>query len=397
MGANCYPIDMDKPNPDWDPAAPQDVPARIAQLNDVRRACPVAYTNTAGGYYAVMKHADIVAATRDAETFSNAGGSRYAKPMPPLEYDPPNHAAYRAMLQPFFAPARVRVIEQKVRAAAKQLLAPLLANGGGDFATDYSYPLPVFGLCALLDIPASRWPEIKQAAEHSLLRDSDDPAERAIADEGHETMLGFARDLIADRRAHPREPSDDITAALIAARENGEPLDDDFMARTLRILFSAGHNSTTSAIGNALLYLANNQTDQERMRADPELMPTAIEEFLRLDTPVQEMPRWATKPVAIAGRDIPQGARLGMFWASGNRDEDVFENAESCILERKPNRHLAFGHGIHTCLGAPMARMELRVALEELFQATTRFTLSGEAERARYHRMGVISLPLALT
>ncbi len=383
--------------PDWDPTAPKDVPTRIAQMNDTRATCPVAHMNRNGGSYALLRYDDLTAAARDPETFSNAGAPRYDKPLPPLEYDPPAHPAYRALLQGFFTPPRVRALEPRVRESAIDLLQPLLANGGGDFAKLYSYPLPVLGLCALLNVPAQDWSDIKAWAEHTLLQDSDDPAERAFAGASHERILVYARALLAERRTNPRPPEDDIASALIAARIDGEPLDDEFMALTLRILISAGHNSTTSAIGNSILHLARNLEDQDKLRADPELIPLAVEEFLRLETPVQEMPRWTTKPVSIAGREIPAGARIAMFWASGNRDEAAFPDTERCILDRRPNRHLAFGHGIHTCLGAPMARMEIRVALEELLARTTRFEIAGDVQRAEFHRMGVVALPLKLT
>jgi cytochrome P450 len=388
---------MNELAPDWDPAEPRGVPARIKQMAEMRAKCPVAYTRRSGGYYALLKYDDIVAAAREPDSFSNAGASRYENPLPPLEYDPPDHGVYRRILQPFFAPPRIRALETRVRASAIALLEPLLEAGGGDFAESYSYPLPVLGLCALLGIPGSDWSDIKAWSEHTLLRDSDNPAERARADSGHERILVYARALIAERRANPLPPEDDVASALIAARPNGEQFDDDFIARALRILISAGHNSTTSAIGNSLLHLAQNQEDQARLRADASLIPTAVEEFLRCDTPVQEMPRWTTKDVVIRSRAVPQGARIGMFWASGNRDEDAFENAQRCIVERRPNRHLAFGSGIHTCLGAPMARMEIRVALEEMLARTARFEIAGEVVRAEFHRMGVVALPLRLT
>ena len=162
------------------------------------------------------------------------------------------------------------------------------------------------------------------------------------------------------------------------------------------IFISAGHNSTTSALGNALLYLAQNPIAQERLRGDPALIPAAVEEILRWETPVQEMPRWAVREIEIGGRTIGAGERLALFWASANRDEAAFPNADECVLDRKPNRHVAFGQGIHTCLGAPMARMELRVALEEILARTRAFAPAGEPMRARFHRMGVTALPARL-
>jgi cytochrome P450 len=379
---------------DWDPGARQSAPERMAQMDETRRRCPVAFSDRNGGSYDVMKYEDLTRIALDPQTFCNSGQPRYSRPLPPLEYDPPEHTAYRALLQRFFAPPRIRVLEPIVREAARTLLAPLLANGGGDFASDFSYPLPVFGLCALLGIPSGDWNEIKAWSEHTLHADSSNPEERKLAVAGHERILDYARAIIADRRANPRSPEDDITSALLAARIDERPLDDDLMAHTLRIFISAGHNSTTSAIGNCLLYLAQNPADQQRLREEPARIAPAVEEVLRLDTPVQEMPRWTTREVEVRGRRLPAGARIGMFWASGNRDEEVFPNAGTYDIDRKPNRHLTFGHGVHMCIGAPMARMEIRVALEELLAGAKSFVIAGVVERPPFHRMGVVALPL---
>ena len=381
---------------EWDPTQPETVPERFAQLNETRDRCPVAWNNRHGGEWSLLRYDDIVATALDPETFSNAGASRYAKPLPPLEFDPPEHGNYRRLVAGFFTPKRIQALEVRVRQTAIDLIEPLVAHGGGDLAKDLSYPLPALGLCALLDIPGRRWADIKLWSENTLLRDSDDPAEQALADAGHERILEFGLEMIADRRAHPRDPDEDITAALMAARVDGEAFDDEFIARALRIFISAGHNSTTSALGNALLFLAENPDAQSLLRAEPARIPKAVEEILRWETPVQEMPRWALKDVEIRGRQIKAGERIALFFAAGNRDQEAFPDADTCILDRTPNRHVAFGQGIHTCLGAPMARMEIRVTLELLLARTRSFRLASEATRARFHRMGVTALPVVI-
>lgn len=383
-------------HPDWDPTIEQDVPARYAQMADQRARCPMARAGRHGGQWDVLRYADVVEAAGDAERFSNGLQSRYAKPMPPLEYDPPEHRDYRRMLAVFFTPKRMAMLEPIVRQNARDLLAPMVAAGRGDLAQGYSYPLPALGLCALLNIDGNSWGEIKEWSEHTLLKDSDNLDEQAIADAGHERIIEYAHTMIADRRANPRHPEEDIAAALLAARVGGEAMDDDTIARTLRILISAGHNSTTSAIGNMILHLAENPEDQALLRSDLSRIPAAAEEILRADTPVQEMPRVATRDTTLGGCPVKAGDRLGMFWAAANRDPEAFPEPDRIILDRKPNRHVAFGHGIHTCLGAPMARMEMRVAIEELFALTSHFALEAPAKRARFHRMGVVNLPLVL-
>ena len=382
--------------PDWNPAQPMDVEQRLAQMKTTRETCPVAWASRHGGQWDVLRYDDIVAVTSNPDGFSNCLRTRYDKALPPLEYDPPEHRDFRRLLAVFFSPKRLAALEPRIRAAARRLLAPFLDRGEGDLAQGYSYPLPVIGLCALMDIDEAHVADIKTWSETTFLMDSEEAGHRAIAVEAHERIITFALDMIEDRRRHPRSPEEDVTAAILSARPNGKPLDDDTIARTLRLLISAGHNSTTSAIGNFILHLAENPEDQDRLRRSPDLLPAAVDEMLRLDTPVQEMPRFAKSDAVVGGREIAAGERLGMFWASGNRDPDAFPDPDRFSLERRPNRHLAFGNGIHTCIGAPMARLEMRIAVEELFAATRRFELAGEPERASFHRMGVTSLPVRL-
>lgn len=382
--------------PDWNPGEHQDVEKRFAQMAEMRERCPVAFDDRNGGVWDILRYEDVVATAADPDRFRNGLAARFGKAIPPLEYDPPAHRDFRRALAVFFSPKRIARLEPIMRENARELLTPMLAAGEGDLARGFSYPLPVLALCALLDIPADNWQHIKELSEASLLHDSADEEERKRGVEAHYALVAYGHEMIADRRANPRDPEKDITAAYLDIEIEGERLDDDTVAGALRLLISAGHNSTTSGLGNAILRLALDRELQDRLRAEPELIAKAVEEFLRLEAPVEELPRWAACEARIAGREIAAGERLALFWASANRDPAAFPDADQCIIERRPNRHLAFGHGIHTCVGAPLARMELRVALEELLAATTGFCLNGEVERPRFHRIGVTHLPLAL-
>ena len=388
---------MSKPNSDWDPAEPQTVEDRVAQLNEVRGRCPVAYTDRIGGAWAVMTYDDLQAVALDTERFSNGGTPRYGRGLPPLEVDPPEHTQFRRLLQGFFLPKRIAQLEPKLRAAANGLLDTLLSGEGPvDLAAGFAYPLPVLGLCAALDVDGADWMAIKTWSEDSLMFDSSDPEDLARAKAGHENLIEVSRGLVKDRRAAPRDPKEDIAAALLAARINDETIDDERIAGMLRLLFSAGHNSTTSALGNTLLYLAEHPDEQKRLRNDRALIAPAIEEILRFDTPVQEMPRTTTQEVELHGRALPAGSRIAMFWASGNRDETAFPDPDRCILNRAPNRHLAFGYGAHTCIGASLARLEMTVAIEALFDRTRHFSVDGVVERMPFRRMGVRRLPVKI-
>jgi cytochrome P450 len=381
------------PVPDWDPGEPRTVPERMEQLKQMRERCPVAYTDRGDGYWTLLRHADIVAAALDPQTFGNSGPPRHGVHMPPLEIDPPAHREFRFLLNPFFMPKRVQALEPRVRAIAQRLIEPLLEKGEGDLAKELSYPLPVLTLCALLDLPEEVWPRVKRLSEETLLVESHDPDEKALARAAHQELMVYARELIEERKRNPREPNTDIASAIAAAQIEGKPIEPEAAAAMVRLLISAGHNSTTSGLGNALLYLAGHPQEQQRLRENPGELPAAIEELLRYETPVQAMPRYLRKEVQLHGRQIKAGERIDLVFAAANRDEQVFAQADQCVLDRKPNRHVAFGHGIHTCLGAPIARMEIRVGLELLLAKTRNFSIAGEVKRPPYHRLGVESLP----
>jgi cytochrome P450 len=381
---------------DWNPSEHLDLEARMAHMKEMRERCPVAYTDRGEGGWGLLRHADIVAATMDPVTFSNGGAPRYGRPLAPLEVDPPVHREYRRLLTPFFTPKRMQQLEPLVREFARELLAPIIQREHADLAREYSYPLPVLSLCALLGFGSDRWKEIKRVSEDTLLVESADPAERERARASHEALLVLARELVADRRARPRDAETDLPSAILGAEIDAKPIDDESAAGMLRLLISAGHNSTTSGLGNAILHLAREPRDQHRLRSNPIEIRKAIEELLRYDTPVQSMPRYASRALTLHGRTIEAGEKVDMFWASANRDESVFSEPDQCQLDRHPNKHVTFGYGIHLCLGAPMARLELRVALEELLEHTQSFSIEGEVQRTPFRRVGVTALPVRL-
>jgi cytochrome P450 len=384
------------PPEDWNPSEHEEIAARMAHFNRMRESCPAAYTTRGGGGWGLLRYDDIVAATLDSESFRNGGAPRHGQPLPPLEVDLPDHREYRRLLTPFFTGRRMQALEPQVRGFAQQLLEPIVHHGTADLARDYSYPLPVLSLCTILGFGMDRWAEIKAVSEDTLLVESSDPAERERARVSHEQLLELARELVRDRRQNPRDVQEDLPSAILAASIAGNPIDAELAAGMLRLLISAGHNSTTSALGNAMLHLAEHLDAQQSLRANPERLPIAIEELLRYDTPVQAMPRYATRDISLHGRTVHKGEKVDMFWAAGNRDAQAFAEPDCCRLDRQPNRHLTFGHGIHLCIGAPMARLELRVALEELLASTREFRLAGTATRTPFHRVGVTSLPVSI-
>lgn len=390
-------MDLAHPHaPEWDPfghAEFVDPPASWARLRD---ECPVAWSERQGGFWTLSRYADAVAAARDSESFNNSGGPQFETARPPLEVDRPEHTFFRRVLQPYFARDRVARLEDRVRGFVVEMLEPLLAAGGGDLAESLTYPLPARTLCAWLGLPDSEWTVLKGVAEELFAAEEgrgDDPEARARC---NEQLYAYSRRLVRERLEQPLDPAVDLISGIVGITDGTLAVTEEDAVQLVRLLLVAGHNSTTSALGNCLLRVAAEPDVQRRLRAEPGLIPPAIEEFLRLETPVQAMPRWANGEVELHGRRIGAGEKVMLLWAAANRDPDAFPDPDRCVLDRTPNPHLTFGRGIHRCIGMDLARLELRVALEETLARTTLVDLAGDPVRTTFIRLGVAELPVAL-
>ncbi|MEY2855229.1 MAG: hypothetical protein RL030_2361 [Pseudomonadota bacterium] len=361
----------------------------------LRQTCPVALQKSDGGPlqngWLVTRYEDIVAVARDTDTFSQPvrwPGRR----RPPLESDPPEHRQFRALLQPFFVGRAVAQLEPISRGLAAGLVAPIVSAGGGDLAREFARPLPPQVLLARLGQSTDGWERIKECCEASYLQGSTDAADLKTYEAADAYLWDYCHAALADRKATPRDPEQDLIAALLAGQIDGKPVEESLVAGMLRLLLAAGHDSTTSAIGICLRYLAEHPQVQEKLRAQPEDIALAIEEILRLQAPVIQMARLVTRDVVLGGRQLRAGDRVLLVFASGNRDESRFGSPEQCQLDRFPNRHLSFGTGIHACIGNALARQEILVALEELLARTQEFGLASEPEREFWHPYGATRL-----
>jgi cytochrome P450 len=366
-----------------------------AAYAEARRQCPVVHVRDGGGpgFWAVLSHAEVVRVVGDHATFSNVV-PLYPTPRPPLESDPPEHTTYRRILAGHFSTGRTAELEPVVRDYTVRMLAPLLAAGAADFARELADPLPTRVLCALLGIPDTDWARINDMAArlHRAGADRrDNVADRAGL--GSE-LRDYTLDLVAACRARPR---DDVIGALLTARVDGAPLSDEAVTGIVMMLISAGHNTTASLLGNLVLRLARDPAEQDRLRADPAAIPAAVEECLRVDAPQQAMPRVATRDVELAGCPIRAGDHVWPFFGAANLDPGAFEDPERYRPDRQPNRHLAFGKGLHRCIGAPLAQLQGRVVLAELLARTSSVTVAGPVTRPAWPRLGVATLPLRLT
>ncbi|MGH9047439.1 MAG: cytochrome P450 [Acidimicrobiales bacterium] len=378
---------------EWDPLSPEAVDDPVLIQSRLRASCPIAWTERSGGFWSIFRYGDIARVTRDPATFAQ-GRPQRGNPRPPLEVNPPIHTAYRSVLHRYFTATAVGELESDVRAMVVERLNPLIESGGGDFARSFTYPLPTQVVCRFLRLPPSSTVLINRLSDEIYLNEEgrgENPAAVAAAEA---ELTDFAFAVVAERRRLPEDPSRDLISGMIAAEIEGATLSDHQIVEVLRLLFVAGHNSTTSSLGICFLAMARDGALQDRLRAQPELIGRAIDEFLRLETPVMGMPRTVTKPTEIGSASLNPGDQLFLVWASANRDASVFPEADVCKIDRAPNKHMTFGRGIHACIGRDLAELELRVACEELLARSSHFELAAPSRRSSWVRFGVSSLHL---
>lgn len=386
---------------DFDPLLPETFDSAHADYAALRATCPVAHSDAYGGFWALMRYEDVKRAASDPRTFITSIQNVVPKVAftgrrPPLHLDPPEHTPYRRALNPLLSPERTAELEPITRKFAVELLDPMIRKGGGDICTEFSSYLPVQVFGEWMRMPAEWLDDLHSAGrQFNIAVQSGDPDRMKVTSL---TLYDLARNLIALRKAEPQDPAIDPTSALLSARYEGEPLPDELIVGTVRQVLVVGMIAPMVMIGSICVHLARDQALQQQLRADPTLIAAAVEEFLRLYTPYRGFARTAVEDVTICGRTIPAGEAIAIVYASANRDEAVFPNGSEFILNR-PNldEHLAFGRGPHNCPGAPLGRMQLRVALEELLARTAAFELAGEPVATQFPEIGARSVPLKFT
>lgn len=318
-----------------------------------------------------------------------------------LFLDPPDHTRLRRLAQQAFAPKVVRALEPEIVALVDGLLDAVRPGTEFDAITGLAYPLPVAVICRLLGVPLSDEPQFSAAS--GLLAQGLDPfitftgqvsdsfAERL---EAGRWLRGYLRDLVARRRAEPRE---DLISALIAAEEDGDQLTEDEIVATCNLLLIAGHETTVNLIANAILAMLREPRHWAALSADPTRAAAIVEETLRYDPPVQLSSRVATTDMTIGGVTVPAGDIMMVMMAAAQRDPDLYDDPDTFDPDRGAIRHLAFGLGPHFCLGAPLARLEATIALSALTARFPHARLAGEpAYKPNVTLRGMSSLPLTV-
>jgi cytochrome P450 len=290
-------------------------------------------------------------------------------PAPPITSDPPEHKPAKQLLLPSFTPDAIKKLEPRVRAICNELIDGFINDGRCDAAARYSRHIPVRAIAHMLGIPEAdgdrfiKW--IHEILELGI-------KDQAILMKAVQEMIAYFADHIERRK---KEPTDDLITTLMNARDkDGQPLSDLHVQGTLRLLLIAGIDTTWSAIGSSFWHLARMPADRERLLADPELLPAAIEEFLRAYAPVT-MAREVMKETEIGGCPVKPGNMLLLSFPAANRDPAMFPDADKVVIDRKQNPHAAFGLGIHRCIGSNLARMEMTVAIEEWLKRIPDFRL----------------------
>ncbi|URN04475.1 cytochrome P450 [Actinomadura madurae] len=313
-----------------------------------------------------------------------------------LAMDPPDHTRMRGLVAKAFTARRVERLRPRVEEIAGALLDGIAARGEADLIEDLAVPLPIQVICEMLGVPASdrgRFREWTAVLTVPALTAEARAHRREVA----RAFTGYLREVIAERRAHPE---DDLVSALIAARDGDAALTEAEMVNSIGLLLIAGHETTVNLIGNGVLALLRAPGQLDLLRRRPELLPSAVEELLRFDGPLE----WASQRIAledmeIAGTPIPKGAWVHVSLGAADRDPAVFEAPDRLDVTRAPKRHVAFGHGIHFCLGAPLARLEGRIAIGGLLDRFPGLALAVPPADLRHHRTGsivrgLVSLPV---
>ncbi|OBF26158.1 cytochrome P450 [Mycobacterium sp. ACS4331] len=392
------PVINDAANVLAEPRAYAEEARLYAALAQLRRETPVAYVDVPGYYpfWAITKHADVMAIERDNELWINAprpmlitkekddvaranlaagGGIRSL-----IHMDDPHHRDVRKIGADWFRPKAMRALKERVDELAKVYVDRLVEKGPEcDFVQEVAVNYPLYVILSLLGLPESDFDRMLKLTQEMFGNDDEDLGRGGkSAEELSAVILDFFNyftKLTADRRANP---TDDLASAIANAKLNGEYLNEIDCLSYYVIVASAGHDTTSAAISGGLLALAENPDQLARLKADMSLMPLATEEIIRWSAPVKEFMRTATADTEVRGVPIKEGESVLLSYVSANRDEDIFDNPHKFDVGRDPNKHLSFGYGVHFCLGAALARMEINSFFTELIPRLDSVELAGD-------------------
>ncbi len=329
----------------------------------------------------VAKHEDVTTVLRTPEIFSSGFDAVHigqVRPLIPLQIDPPDHSRYRKLLDPLFAPRRIAYLEDRIRALASDLIDSFVDDGGCDYNAAFAEPYPSTVFLELLGLPVERTDEFLELKDGIIRPDAETAEERERMVQATGQQIYAVLEEVIDARIE--EPRDDFISGFLTAEIEGEALTREDIVDIGYLFFLAGLDTVTASLDCMLAYLAQHPEQRQRLVDDPSVIPSAIEEMLRWETPVPGVVRKAVQDTELSGCPISAGSQVVALLASANTDEAEWDDPDTVDFDRSVNRHYTFGGGVHRCLGSHLARMELRVALEEWHARIPEYTLAEGTE-----------------
>jgi cytochrome P450 len=378
----------------FNPMAPEFVADPYPTYHRLRAEDPVHHSPL--GFWVLTRYPDVMVMLRDPrlikEPIAAFVAARFGMAAPPpglglsmLDRDPPDHTRLRGLVSKAFTPKALEGLRPHIQQIVDDLLAHAVKQGEMDLIEEFAYPLPVRVICEMLGVPVKdherfkSWGlDIARGLDAIMLPPESEVAQRSVS--GRRALAGYFRELIAERRAAPR---DDMLSALIAAEEAGDKLNEEELLATCILLLVAGHETTVNLIGNGTLALLRHPDQLRKLRENPGLIGTAVEELLRFDGPVQRTARIPSEDITIGGQTIGKGEMVMPFLGAADRDPTQFPDPDCLDITRADNRHIAFGMGIHFCLGAPLARMEGQIAINTLLARLPKLALATDRPQFR--------------
>jgi len=382
---------MKKTPNDWNPRDTHVLENQLASYDQMRQKCPVAHSDYL--HWSLFRHEDVVRVLEDHQTFSSAVSAHVSVPN---SMDPPEHTLYRKIIEGYFSADAMAAFEPVCRALATKLVADLPREKPLELMTQFAQQFALQVQCEFLGWPADTHEPLRRwmHSNHAATLSGDREAMAAVAQE----FTDMIKALLNLRRNTASTAPEDVITSLMHSEVNGRALSEEEIVSILRNWTGGEVGTIAAAVGIIVQFLSQYPALQNELRADLTKLPEAIDEILRLHGPLVTNRRVTTCPVKFGGRQISAGERLSLFWVSANRDEQVFEDAHSFRWGRDPKKNLLYGAGIHVCPGAPLARMELRILVEELLKNTREITLLPEAPKpyAQYPASGFSELHLVI-
>lgn len=369
---------------DYDPADHDALQDPFPMYRALRDAGVTYSERQEGGFYALARYEDVHAAARDWQTFSSAGGitipaTGNPERFIPIEYDPPQLQEYRKILAPLFTPKKTNEMEAELRGIACDIIDSIATGDSCEFVNDYAYLYPIVAMyrSPWMGAPLEGvkldpegpddWPQNLRNSVQTFIHGIGEPSARIAG-----LIIEYSKKVLAHRRENP---ADDIPTYLLNAEINGRKLTETEILNTMLLQFNAGPPTVGAALSGMFWFLAQRPEIQTQLAEDPAKIPLAMEELLRYLGPTQAEKRTTTQAVTVAGQQIPAKCPVALVWAAANRDEAEFPNAEEFVLDRFPNRHIAFGMGVHRCIGSNVARLLIQTSLEEWFSRIPKFSI----------------------